>query len=62
MPYGLRKVKNKTCYSVFNKKSKRRFSKCTSRKNAQKQMRLLRALQYNKNFTPNARRYTRKNK
>jgi len=60
MPYVLRKVKNKTCYSVFNKKTKRRFSKCTTKKNAQKQMRLLRAVQFNKNFVPNSRRYTRK--
>jgi hypothetical protein len=54
----MRKVKNKTCYRVSkksNKKSNRKlkkvFSKCATRKNAIKQMRLLRALEYNRNFT-----------
>ena len=54
MPYVMRKVKNKTCYRVSkksNKKSKKVFSKCATRKNAIKQMRLLRALEYNRNFT-----------
>lgn len=58
MPYVMRKVKNKTCYSVSkktskktNRQSKKVFSKCSTRKNAIKQMRLLRALEYNRNFT-----------
>jgi len=50
----MRKVKNKNCYSVRKKTSKKRsrkiFSKCSTRKNAIKQMRLLRALEYNPNF------------
>ena len=57
MPYATRKVRNKTCYSVYNKRNKRIFAKCTSKKNAIKQMKLLRAIQYNKNFVP---RNTRK--
>lgn len=60
MPYTLRKVPGKNCYRVSKKikrgkrntKSKRVFSKCTSRKKALSQLRLLRALQYNKSFVP----------
>ena len=50
MPYSLRKLKGKSCYSVKNRRSKKVFSKCTSKKNALKQLKLLRALQYNKKF------------
>lgn len=59
MPYSVRKVPNKKCYRVSNKKTKKVFSKCTSKKNAKKQMRLLRAIENNKNFIPNGR--SRKN-
>ena len=48
MPYNMRKLPNKTCYKVYNKKSRRVYSKCTTRKNAIKQMALLRKLEYNK--------------
>jgi hypothetical protein len=50
MPYSVRKVPNKKCYRVSNKKTKKVFSKCTSKKNAKKQMRLLRAIENNKTF------------
>jgi hypothetical protein len=59
MPYQLRKVKNKSCYRVYNKKTKKVFAKCSSKKNATKQLRLLRALLYNKKFVLNS---TRKNR
>ena len=63
MPYAIRKVRNKSCYRVYKPKSKkgsrRIFSKCSTKKKANKQLRLLRALQYNKNFVPNK---TRKNR
>lgn len=64
MPYVIRKVKNKTCYKLINKKNKHVFSKCTSLKNAKKQMRLLNALKYNKTFTPYSKnpKKTQKNK
>ncbi len=61
MPYVVRKVRGKDCYSVKKKitsknktaKNKRRvFSKCTSMKNAKAQLRLLRAIEYGKNFVP----------
>ena len=61
MPYTMRKVHGKKCYRVskkYTKKTKQAkngtrkvFAKCTTRENAVKQMRLLRALEYNKNFT-----------
>jgi hypothetical protein len=63
MPYTIRKVRNKSCYTVtkkYNKSSKQKtkprvFSKCTTRKNAEKQVRLLRAIEYGKGrFIPNA--------
>ena len=72
MPYSMRKVPRKNCYRVSKRYSKKSanppknavktrktrkvFSKCATRENAIKQMRLLRALEFNKNFVPNARR------
>lgn len=55
MPYTIRKVRGKSCFKVYNKKSKRVFSKCSSKENAQKQLKLLRAIEYNKNFVPRNR-------
>ncbi len=61
MPYIIRKVKGKQCYSVKKKltnknktakKGRKVFAKCTSLKNAQSQLRLLRAIEYGKNFVP----------
>lgn len=57
MPYKSRKVRNKNCYKVYkNDKTKKVFAKCSTKENAVKQMRLLRALQNNKNFKPTAKR------
>lgn len=55
----MRKVSRKNCYRV-SKKNKTRgtrkvFSKCATRENAIKQMKLLRALEFNKDFVPNAK-------
>jgi hypothetical protein len=61
MPYKTRKVRGKNCYRVFNRKSKRVFAKCTSKENAIKQMRLLRAVENNKSFRLRLRN-TRKNR
>ena len=52
MPYRLRKVSGKKCYRVLNKRSRKVFSKCTSKAKANKQLRLLRAIENNKNFVP----------
>lgn len=53
MPYTIRR--RKRCYQVVNKKSKRVFSKCSTKAKASRQLRLLRAIQYNKNFVPRSR-------
>jgi ATP-dependent helicase/DNAse subunit B len=50
MPYKTRKRRGKACYTVYNPKSKKVFAKCASMENAQRQMRLLRAIQNNKSF------------
>jgi hypothetical protein len=55
MPYTLRKVRGKSCYRVKNKDNGRVFASCATRKNAVKQMRLLRAIQFNKKFVPTGR-------
>jgi len=55
MPYKTRKVANKRCYRVYNAKTRRVFAKCATAENAQKQLRLLRAIENNKNFVPNGR-------
>lgn len=60
MPYEIKKVKNKTCYKLINKKNKHIFSKCSSLKNVKNQMRLLNAIKYNKKFKPYLK--TKKNK
>jgi hypothetical protein len=64
MPYSIRKVTHKPCYKLYNRKSKKVFSKCTTKKNALSQMRLLKAIQFNKDFVPRSvsSRKTRKNR
>ena len=37
---------------MYNAVTKRKFAKCATRENALKQLKLLRALQFNKNFVP----------
>jgi hypothetical protein len=58
MPYKTRKVRGKNCYRVYNPKNKKTFAKCTSKKKAVKQMRLLRAIQNSKKFRNNYRAKT----
>ena len=52
MPYKMRKTRKRNCYTVYNAVTKRKFAKCATRENALKQLKLLRALQFNKNFVP----------
>jgi len=52
MPYAIRKMPRRSCYRLYNTKSKRIFSKCTTRKRANRQLRLLNALKYNRKFVP----------
>lgn len=62
MPYFIRKVAGKKCYRVTNKKTKKIFAKCSTMKKANRQLRLLRAIENNKNFVPysSIRRTSRK--
>ena len=50
MPYTIRKVRNKNCYTVRTSKTKKVKAKCATKDNAKKQVRLLRALEANKDF------------
>ena len=52
VPYTIRKTTRKNCFKVMNKKTCKVFSKCSTRENAIRQDKLLRALLYNPNFTP----------
>jgi hypothetical protein len=52
MPYTIRKVNKKKCYKLFNKKTKKVHSKCSSLINVKKQRRLLNAIKFNKSFVP----------
>lgn len=56
----MRKVPNKRCFRVSNRKSKRVMSKCSTKANAEKQLRLLRAVENNKNFVPYGSRKSKK--
>jgi hypothetical protein len=60
MPYTSRKVRGKACYRVYNRKTRKVFSKCATAENAKKQMKLLRAIKYNKNFIFQKRRTIRR--
>lgn len=55
MPYSIRKVRNQHCYKVYNKKTKKVFAKCTSRENAEGQVRLLRGIENNRRFAKQVR-------
>ena len=61
MPYKIRKVNNKSCYRVTrrsskkSKQSRRVTAKCTTKSKAYRQVRLLNAIRYNKNFVPKTR-------
>jgi hypothetical protein len=50
MPYTVRKVNRRRCYRVTSRTNKRVFAKCTAKAKALRQVRLLRALKYNKFF------------
>ena len=61
MPYMVRKVRNKPCYRVSNKKTKKVYAKCSTKENAKKQVKLLRAVENNPKFVEKLRN-TRKNR
>lgn len=62
MPYTIRKVRNKKCYRVTTSKTKRVLAKCTTMEKAKKQVRLLRALEVNKDFAKKVRATRKKRK
>lgn len=76
MQYRLQYVPSKKCYSVRSKPMKRGirkkgkrytfknkiYAKCTTKSNATKQMRLLRAIKYNPNFVRRPRQTLRRSK
>ena len=55
MPYVLRKVYKRNCFSVKSKKSRRVHSKCTSKKKAKSQIRLLNGIEKNPKFREKVR-------
>jgi hypothetical protein len=50
MPYTFRKVPRRRCYRVYHCSTKKTYAKCTSKRKAIRQIRLLRALRYNPSF------------
>lgn len=60
MPYKTRKVRGKNCYKVYKPTTRRVFAKCTTKEKANKQMRLLRAIRFNKRFVSLSNRTRRK--
>jgi len=58
MPYVLRKMPNQSCYRVYNRRTKKVMAKCSSLENAERQIRLLRAIEYG-NFRPTGQRAAR---
>lgn len=50
MPYATRKVPNRKCFKVYNRRTKRVFAKCTSKTKARRQINLLRAIENNRTF------------
>ena len=58
MPYTIRKLPNKSCYRVTNRRTKRVYAKCTTTTRAKKQIRLLNAIEYGRGLL--GRRRTRR--
>jgi len=56
MPYKTRKMPGRSCYRVYNAKTRRVFAKCTTQTKAKRQLRLLRAIENNPKFIPNGTR------
>ena len=53
MPYTIRKVRNQDCYRVTNTETGRIHAYCTTRELAERQVRLLQAIDHG--FVPRAR-------
>jgi hypothetical protein len=59
MPYIIRKVRSKDCFTVTNKITKKIHARCTTREKAEKQVKLLRAVDHG--FKPKKKRHMGKN-
>lgn len=55
MPYSMRKLYNQDKYKVFNKITKRIYSKSTTKEKAERQLKLLRGLEYTPEFSRKVR-------
>jgi hypothetical protein len=53
-----RKKQNKQsyCYSVVNTNTRKKFSKCTTKSKATRQLKLLNAIRFNRKFVTNSRK------
>lgn len=60
MPYATRKVRNRRCFKVYNRKTKRVFAKCTSKTKAKRQINLLRAVENSRTFRDRLRNVLKK--
>lgn len=60
MSYVIRKVRNKDGYKVYNNITKKIYSKCTTKDNAKKQVRLLNAIEHNAIFKQQLRKSVKK--
>lgn len=58
MPYKI--VKKKSCYQVINRTTKHKHSKCSTKRNAKRQYRLLNAIEHNPDFKLRSSRSRRK--
>lgn len=61
MPYSVRKYRGKNCYVVRNKQTRKVFAKCSTKENAVKQSKLLRAIMFNPDFVPRTLKTKRTN-
>ena len=59
MPHSVRKSRGKNCYVVRNKQTRKVFAKCSTKENAIKQSKLLRAIMFNPDFVPRTLKTTR---
>jgi hypothetical protein len=55
MPFAMRKLRSKPLYKVYNRITKKVYSKGTTKEKAERQLRLLRAIEYNPAFVPRER-------
>ena len=55
MPYKIRKVRNQSCYKVYNATTRKVYAKCATRENAEKQVRFLNAFKYSRRFRKTVR-------